>query len=525
MSATAAPANGEGGEKKRQERKKDETPIEELYDLSQPIPHVSVLSDCRVPSSHPVQVERPNKNEHEKSLKVITDAVDAIKNDRQKLQAKIDKAMEDPESKSSIAALRTKFNELRNKKNGLIDEKKAMRAQLDSIKGQTDKLVKDKKDAKSTLRFGSLEEIEKELDALKRKQETTTMSLGEEKRLIKEMDALMASKSMVAQLKDKNGALDSAKEQRKAVSLQISSKDKEIDAVSKEVSGIKEELDSFNAKSSEKRAAIDELFKERDELKKKIAEKLKEKDAIRDGYREKNNKWYNYTRAIRAQKQMQYEEEKKKREEEKAAYLAELEAEEAKKIPYEAEQALCEFLADYLERTYLDKKEDSKEEAKNDIVAVKDDPFAGIVAVNKKNEKTEYFGKGKGKKKRTRQSKKQGSGAGPFTLSVDTFDQFGLISLTPPTSIEQVEGKVKELREKKEWYKNQPRGSVPTALEIRKANEKAAAKLRQSTQKATADNSKQKGKAGFSLSNDDFTPLVASGASSAAASTWGKANP
>ena len=64
-----------------------------------------------------------------------------------------------------------------------------------------------------------------------------------------------------------------------------------------------------------------------------------------------------------------------------------------------------------------------------------------------------------------------------FNLSIDTFDQFALLNLSPPTSIDQVEGSVKELNDKNEWYTKQPRGSVPTANDIRKAQQKAAKKL------------------------------------------------
>merc|ERR1712032_728309 len=115
---------------------------------------------------------------------------------------------------------------------------------------------------------------------------------------------------------------------------------------------------------------------------------------------------------------MQYEEEKKSREAEKAAYLKKKEEEELKKIPYDEE----------------------------------------------------FFSKGKGKKKK-RQRNKNAAPSAAFILSVDSFEQFGSIGLNPPTKLEQVEGSVKELREKKEWYSKQPRGSVPTAKDIRKKNE------------------------------------------------------
>merc|ERR1712194_136687 len=99
----------------------------------------------------------------------------------------------------------------------------------------------------------------------------------------------------------------------------------------------------------------------------------------------------------------------------------------------------------------------------------------GTASVKKTEE--EFFTKGKGKKKRQRA--KKAAPSAPFILSVDSFEQFGSVGLNPPTKLEQVEGSVKELREKKDWYSKQPRGSVPTAKDIRKKNEKKHQKLRQ----------------------------------------------
>lgn len=451
----------------------------------------------------------------------MTDAIEEIKANKNKVQAKIDESMADPAAKAKLQEARAKMNQLKSSKSALIEQKKALRAQLDQTKNQADKIVKDKKDAKSNIKFSTLEEIEAEVAKLKRKQETTTMTLNEEKKLIKEMDALMASKKFVVDLKSKDSAMDSVKEQRKSISVQIGAKDKEIDAVSKDLDETMATIKELNDAETKKREAIQEYFKERDEYKKAIGVKIKEKDAIRDEFRKQNNEWFNYQRAIRAQKKMQYEEEKKKREEEDAAYRAKLEAEEAKKIPYEEEQALCDYLADYLERTYLGKPAEGKETKKEDVVAVKEDPFAGLKPVNKKDEEVEFFSKGKGKKKRNRQAKKQDSVAAPFNLSVDLFEQFSLIGLVPPTSLEAVEGSVKELREKKEWYKVQPRNSVPTAAAVRKAREQEAAKLRQATERAAAATVKS-GKGGFSLSDDDFAPLGAGGAASSVNSSWGQ---
>lgn len=409
------------------------------------------------------------------------------------------------------------MNALKKKKLAMINEKKLIRAELDNLKAVGDKLAKDRKDTRSTVKYGSLEEIDREIKKLQTRQETTSMSLSEEKKLVREMDALMASKDTIKDLKSKEGDFEDIRAKRNSVNNSIKAKDKEIDAVSKEMDTIGAKIKALAEKQTDKRKGLDGLFKDRERLNKEIAVVLKEKDAIRDEFREKNNKWYNFQRAVKARKKMEYEAEKKQREEEHQAYLKKLEEEELKKVPYEEEQGLCDYLADYLERTYLGGSAESKEAKKEDTVAVKDDPFAGFKPMKKQDDEV-FFSKGKGKKKRQRQAKKQ-VGAGPFTLNVDSFEQFGLLGLNPPTKLDEVENSVKELREKKEWYKKQPRGSVPTAKDIRKQNEKAAAKLRQGPAAAPTTPSNSKGK--FSLSDNDFAPL-GKGTSSSVAPSWGQ---
>jgi len=490
------------GEKKNNGKKgqRDERPIEELYDLSKPIP----------------RVDRPDKDKFEKQLAEIDSRFETKRDEKRKVQQKIDSFKSNGKG-SEIGKQRDAMKVLKNKKLKLINEKKAIRSELDSLKAVGDKLAQDRKDTRSSVKFGSVEEIDKEIKKLSRRQETTSMSLSEEKKLIKELDALKASKDKIKSLKDKELDFEGVKLKRNAINSKIKAKDKEIDAVSKEMDVVGSKIKELSEKNNDKKSEMDVLFKDRERLNKEIKEILKEKDALRDGFREKNNKWYNFQRAVKARKKIEYEEEKKKRDEEHQAYLKKKEEEELKKVPYEEEQGLCDYLADYLERTYLGGAKKDEDTKKDDVVAVKDDPFAGFKPMNKKNEEEEFFSKGKGKKKRQRQQKKDV--AAPFTLNLDSFEQFGLIGLSPPTKLSEVESSVKELRERKEWFKNQPRGSVPTARDIRKQNEKAASKLRQSS--GPSKGAAPKGK--FNLSNEDFVPL-GKGSSSAGEdkSSWGQ---
>lgn len=513
--APLAPEN-KGGKRDNRKPREDQTPIEELFDLTKPIP----------------RVDRPEKELHEAELDALNNEVKVVQEERQKVQDAIEKKMNTGKN-SEMGIIRESLSKLRAKKGALIDEKKQIFAKLDGIKAQGDKLAKDRKETRSNVKFHKVEDIDKEIARLRKEQETTSMKLSDEKKLIKEMEQLQSSKSLVAGLKATEGSLEDVKEQRKAIGAQISVKDKEIDEVQKEISEQSEKIKVMSDKETDKRDVLKELFTKRDELRKQINDIFKKKDASRAEYREQNNAWYNWKRATSAQKKIEYEADKKRRDEEQAEWLKKKEEEEAKKIPYEEEQTLCDYLADYLTRTYLiDKEAETKKAAEEaeakkaaSIVPVSDDPFAGFAAVNKKVDDT-YFGKGKSKKKRDRAKKKEEKAvAGPFTVAMDTFEQFALVGLAPPTANDQVAKTVEDLKAKKVWFSEQPRGSVPTATEIRKANEKAAAKLKSKVQEnGAAEPAKPKANKGgnFSLSTDDFAPLGAGNGASSINSSWGQ---
>ena len=166
---------------------------------------------------------KPDKNEHDKELAELTAALDKLKVDRQAIQAQIDATL-DKNKSTGLGKEREEMNKLKSTKNALIEEKKAIRSKLDEFKNQADKINKDRKDARSNIKFTNVEEIDAEIKKLQRKQETTTMTLTEEKKLIKEMDALRNSKQFVAELKSKDSAMDNVKEERKTISAQIAAK-------------------------------------------------------------------------------------------------------------------------------------------------------------------------------------------------------------------------------------------------------------------------------------------------------------
>ena len=421
----------------------------------------------------------------------------------------------------------------------MVEQKRHIRTRLENIKADSDRLNDQTKNARSGMKFTTVAEIEKEISRLRFKQETSSMSLADEKRLIREIENLQASKRTAEEKKKKKSSLESIKEDRKTVQAELNAKSSEIDVIQKEIDAQAKVVQDMLDQQSSQRGAVDDLIKQREDLKAKMDERFKEKSELKTQFHEATNDWYNNQRAIKAQKQMEYEKEKKRREEEKAVWLKKLEEEELAKTPYEEEMALCDYLANFLTMTYLvdaqqvaEKAKAAEERAKSDVVAVKDDPFAGFKAVSKKSDDEIYFGKAKGGKT-SKPKPKKASKPVAFSINLDLFDQFGMLSLSPPTSLDAVSASVDELTAKKQWYSEQPRGSVPTARDIRKANEEAGSKLRGSGGGSSSTNNKSKGanntrgknnKGNFDISNDEFVPLgIGSDAAGIMANAnWGK---
>jgi uncharacterized coiled-coil DUF342 family protein len=390
----------------------------------------------------------------------------------------------------------------------MIEQKRQIRTKLEIIKSKIDRHVGADKSVRSGVKFSSVAEIDREISKLQRKQETSSMSLADEKRLIKEIESLQNSKRTLEDLKSKQGDIDTLKIERKQIQAELTAKDKEIDSIQKDI-------------DKQTNSQVDDLVKERDALKGTMDEKFKEKKALQTSFREQMNDWYHNQRAIKAQRQIQYDAEKKRREEEHAAFLKKKEEEELKKTPYEEEMALCDFLVDYLQKTYPDEftaegEGEASTDKKTDVVAVKDDPFAGMKAV-KKDEDDFFVGKGA-----KSAGKKKGKGKKPkaanFSVNLDLWEQFSLLNLSPPTSLEKVVASAEELKAKKIWYSEQPRGSVPTARDIRKANSSKQGGT--SNAKGGARNNGKKGN--FSISSDEFVPLGGAGAVAEENVNWGK---
>jgi uncharacterized coiled-coil DUF342 family protein len=477
------------------------------------------------------QIDRPSKEKLDKVIEGHEHIIAGLENQRLAISAKID-AILNTSKDSALGAARAEFNKLRAQQQTIMKERSVIFDKRDAIKAATDSLINDASKAKGAVKFTSLEAIEKRIRELHVKQSTCSMSLAEEKKLVKEIEDLSASKKVVAQLAAKEDAISGSKLEAKDIKGAIAEKAKELAAINEKLDAAKKVLDEVSAKEQGTRGAIPDLYKERDAVRAKINAEYKGKKKAFEAFKRDNNLWYEYQKQQKKIKEIEAAAEKKRWEEEKAAWLKAKEEEELKKTPYEEEMALCEYLANYFTTTYLTKDVKKAEEKKEAAAPVSDDPFAAFAAVNKKSDDTfMQLGKGTRKEKLASSAPKAKKAAkeAPFSVALDTYDQFALLNLTPPTSLADVAGVVQELNDKKVWYTQQERGAVETAADIRKKQQAAAKKLEKKSDavvegvEAEAKKKEVKKTNGktFSLNDDDFAPLGVGGGTVAEVS-WGK---
>uniref|UniRef100_A0A7S1FLE6 Uncharacterized protein n=2 Tax=Corethron hystrix TaxID=216773 RepID=A0A7S1FLE6_9STRA len=450
------------------------------------------------------KVERPDKEKKNADIEAVNAQLKVIEAEQTKNQERIEELHKENKN-SEVRVARDALMELKKEKKMMLDERRGILDRRDAMKKSMDSLMHDQKSLRSNLKITTLDGINDRLAQLKRKQETTSMSLSEEKRLLKEMDVLNASKKQVAHFSSLSSNIFSQKDDFKSVQDEAREMNRQLDDVTARINAQQEVVNTFREKEKGTRDQIPALFQEREELRSKHSEKKMEIKEIQIKFKTALDDFYDQQRAQRAHYKFRDAEEKRKYEEERASKDKARIEEELKKVPYEAEMALCDYLAKYLETTFFDPK--SKPQAsskKTEVVEIKDDPFAGFKPVKKKTDEV-FLKMGIDKAPRKRISKQQKKKAvdQPFRLNVDIFDDFSLLGLTPPTATEGVAASVEELKAKKKWYSEQERGAVPTFKDIRNAEREAKKK---NTAPKLSSNGKKTVKK-FDLSSDEFAPL------------------
>ena len=135
----------------------------------------------------------------------------------------------------------------------------------------------------------------------------------------------------------------------------------------------------------------------------------------------------------------------------------EAEAEELKRVPYEEEMELCEYLSNYLETTYgKHVNHDSQINSDEADISLAGE-FEGLVLSGKnagRDHEDDYLSLNKTTGKKKGRGKKKGGLKinEKIMLVPETIEMFALLELEPPSTINGVSDTVKKLQEKKTWF-------------------------------------------------------------------------
>ncbi len=406
---------------------------------------------------------------------VVSRGIDALFSIRSSDQGKI------TEAQNVVTQLKVKQKDIRS-------ELTALQSGREVNKSAIDTLYKLKKKVRSEVGHTSTASIDEAIKKLEIQQNTTNLTIPEEKRLLKDISALREHRKTIQALSEHEAAMQGTIEQNNNARSLGDSKRAELQNLSDKISeqlGVVSSMKGSRDKSKEVQAKKND----RNEIHNFVVEKKEERNKLRAEFKAASDAYFMNVREHRRLKdiirKLEAEAIRAEQKERRRAF----EVEESKKIPYEEEMALCDHLVSYLETNFLSKTTKgvgrdsaaSNDEAEKPT-AQEDDEYEGKVLVIKKRDTEDFLpGRKGGKKNRGGKGKgggdccggkKKAKGGDAIVHQLDTVDSFTMVSVAPPNNTDAVPTTIEALRAKKQWYSEQPRGSIAKEVVVVPASHK-----------------------------------------------------
>lgn len=352
---------------------------------------------------------------------------------------------------------RAELKRLKKEKDDLMTERRKIFAARDEEKESRDKQMNEMAKIKTQTKYKTVGEVDGAIQRLEKQQSTTSMSLAREKEILKEIAELKQAKKLLTQRQ----TLSSGGDSKPTVDYQT-----QLSTINARLKEIKVAMDQNGAiltKLHEKKkdTPVTGLIKKKDELRTEKRAKQDELRKLKDEFKTQLQAWKKNQeewKVFKASRDRLYKEENERRRE---AERKEREEEMLKRTPYEEEMQLCDYLTTYLTTTYGSQgaKAEAAPASAGDFVVE-----GGSAMESKKGKEDPYLVLGGGKKKKGGKKGKKG-GKKAIVLVPETIDAFSLLKLDPPTSPEQVEASLEQLRAKKEYFSTLPRGEIESIAE------------------------------------------------------------
>lgn len=427
---------------------------------------------AEVPASQPTDVkavrkekvkrlEKPDRGILDEQISKLQNQVDTCQARIQEIKVIIENKKEGRKQIGSGGQLaRTRMAELRAQFKAALDEKNAIREELNASDAARDALRNETKAIKDKLSFVRIEQIDEEINKLERKISHTTMALDEERKTLDNIKQLRKSREMVKAYNERLERLQEDDSIRRSIVDRMKSKDLAINEIKAMENQQRAILEEIRMKEDQEVSSIPALANERNESYEIVREAKEAIRQLRTEFKAREDEYYQRERECRAQireeKQARWElaqAERKEREARRKAY----ERENAPD-PFDDEIRACEQLIGYLSK-YVSSPE-VVEVASTSSKDFKD--FEGMVTVASRRDVDEVAdgqlaglvgGLGAGKKgKKAKKNAKKDSKPELLSHGLDSLGNFALLKIRAPLTQADCAGSMEEVKEKKAYW-------------------------------------------------------------------------
>lgn len=433
------------------------------------------------PTPAPVKIDlstrvvKPDKSAHDRELnriqseiKTVQERINVIRAETEEIQSGRGGFGEKIQQEKAV------FLEIRAVKDKLIQERNVISSKLKEHHSQRENQTKSQKALRSEIKFTSHEDIQRQIADLTLQQETQSMSLAAEKKMIKEIESLKQSRKLVSKFSNDQEAIEKCRGNIKEIRTLLDAKNAEIDQVQLKIAAQKKILDNlYDQNNSGDRDQFPKLIEERKALKLKLDEKYTAMRSLRSEFKDANDHYYAYIRALREHRKEEQKLEDERRQEEYQKKLAAYEKEMEKIHPYQDEMDLCDALLKYLDANFS--KDDvpvEKSETVNSYGCC--DPvqeYDGMKLLQREEE--DYFLSSKSSKKNGKKNRKTATKA-KLAFPIAQMDSFTRIEILPPSNAGAVPEVMKSIQERKSFLKNQttrPKNEKPKKKAFKNAKD------------------------------------------------------
>lgn len=423
--------------------------MEEPGESRESRPREKITLDTVIPPL-PSKAERlppPDEDKYKRELQIIEGKISKLRDSKKGVHDQIKVKKEGGKMDNQDLSVKEFIGSKVVSRKEMLETRRKLRDELDSLKQEFFRMIDEQKKIRPKIKIFDKEKTEKQIEAIQRKIETTTLTLNEEKKAIQELSELQQSVPLITQHATRAKKIDDNKARQEVIKEQITAINQEIEQTS---SVINETNSKIKSSKDQLNTEIPAMFEETKRIAGEIDKLEAEKKSLNEDFREKKYafgkqqsqiKQIEWMTKMKAKIVEQEEWRKKHEEQEKMDEMN-------KPHPYAKEIMSCETYISYL-GTFIPKEVGDVNKETREI---KDPGLIPDKAVLNAKETEEWFG-APSKKPKKKRSKKQKKTEGLLTNQpVDLLNFFSYCGIKVPTTVDEAKASIEELQKRKNQW-------------------------------------------------------------------------